>query len=156
MSPSPCLSFSVSVSFCLVVGALAKIPQAPYAVRPNYPVPGAQEQIVFEAPYAVPNYVTLESSSWPSASTWATLNSTLGGRLQTLRPWAAVCYTEDPLYDLAKCKTVLSNYTNEYTASLFIRLALDAFHDPLISVEVLLQLFSGRTGRAAVMTMVVH
>ncbi|KAF8549861.1 hypothetical protein OG21DRAFT_1420628 [Imleria badia] len=122
MPPSfPVLSFFVSLR--LLAGAFAQIPQDPFAA-PNYPVPGAQEQIVLEAPYAVPNYVTLESPSWPSASTWATLNSTLGGRLQALRPWAAVCYTEDPLYDLDKCKTVLSNYTNEHTASLFIWLAV--------------------------------
>ncbi|KAI9457167.1 hypothetical protein HD554DRAFT_2042408 [Boletus coccyginus] len=68
-------------------GSLAQIPQAPYAV-PGYLVPGAREQIL-DAPYAIPNYVTLESSSWPSASTWAALNSTLVGRLQALRPWAA-------------------------------------------------------------------
>ena len=92
------------------------MPHAPYAA-PNYLVPGVREQIL-EPPYVIPNYVTLESSAWPPASTWAALNGTLGGRLQALRPWAAVCYTEDPLYDPVKCKTVLSNYTNEYTVSL--------------------------------------
>ena len=94
LSPSPVLS--LFVSSYLVTGALAQI---------------------LEAPYAVSNYVTLGSAAWPSASTWAALNGTLGGRLESLRPWAAVCYTEDPLYDLAKCKTVLSNYTNEHTVS---------------------------------------
>lgn len=113
--PSPVLSLFVFLR--LLVGALAQLPQDPFAV-PSYSVPGTQEQVVLEAPYAVPNYVTLESSSWPTASTWATLNSTLNGRLQALRPWAAVCYTEDPLYDSEKCKTVLSNYTNEHTVGL--------------------------------------
>jgi hypothetical protein len=113
-SLSPCLS--LFVSSCLVSGSLAQILQAPYA-EPNYLVPGASEQIL-EAPYAVPNYVTLESYAWPSAPAWAALNSTLGGRLQALRPWAAVCYTEDLLYDPVKCKTVLSNYTNERTVRL--------------------------------------
>ena len=94
-SPSPLLS--LFVYSCFVAESLAQI---------------------LEAPYAVPNYVTLHDSAWPSASTWAALNCTLGGRLQTLRPWAAVCYTEDPLYDPVKCKTVLSNYTNEHTVSL--------------------------------------
>ena len=112
--PSPRLSLFVSL--CLVAGSLAQIPHAPYAV-PNYLVPGVREQIL-EPPYVIRNYVTLESSTWPSASTWAALNGTLGGRLESLRPWAAVCYTGDPLYDPVKCKTVLSNYTNEYTVSL--------------------------------------
>ena len=112
--PSPCLS--LFVSSCLVAGSLAQTLQAPYA-GPNYLVPGAREQIL-EDPYAVSNYVTLESSAWPPAPTWAALNSTLRGRLQALRPWAAVCYTEDPLYDPVKCKTVLSNYTNEHTVCL--------------------------------------
>jgi hypothetical protein len=104
------------VSSCLAAESLAQILEAPYAV-PNDLVPGAREQIL-EAPYTVPSYVTLESSAWPSASTWAALSSTLGGRLQALRPWAAVCYTEDPLYDLVKCQSVLSNYTDEHTVRL--------------------------------------
>ena len=112
-SPSRCLPLFVSSS--LVAGSLAQILQAQYAV-PNSLVPGAREQIL-EDPYAVPNYVTLGSSAWPSQPTWAALNSTLGGRLQALRPWAAVCYTEDPLYDPVECETVLSSYTNEHTVS---------------------------------------
>lgn len=113
LSPSP----SLFVSLCLVASAFAQVPQDPYAV-PSYHVLRAHEQTL-EAPYAVPNYVTLDSSAWPSASAWATLNATLGGRLQTLRPWAAVCYAEDPLYDPVKCKTVLSNYTNDHTVRIF-------------------------------------
>ena len=50
---------------------------------------------------------------------WAALNTTLGGRLQALRPWAAVCYTEDPLYDTAKCMAVMSNYTNDHAVCVF-------------------------------------
>jgi hypothetical protein len=95
--PSLLPFLSLFVSSCLVAESLAQI---------------------LEAPYAVPNYVALEGSAWPSASTWAALNSTLGGRLQALRPWAAACYTEDPLYDPVECKTVLSNYTNDHTVCL--------------------------------------
>ncbi|KAF8142138.1 hypothetical protein EV363DRAFT_1249340 [Boletus edulis] len=108
LSSSPHLS--IFLPLCLVAGALAQIPQDPYAI-PEFLATETREQ----ASYTNPNYVTLGSPSWPSASRWETLNSTLGGRLQTLRPWAAVCYIEDPLYDPDKCKTVLSNYTNEHT-----------------------------------------
>ncbi|KAN0091547.1 hypothetical protein V8E55_005113 [Tylopilus felleus] len=89
--PSPTLPYSISL--CLVAGALAQ---------------------TLQDPYAIPNYVTLGSSSWPDELGWAALNTTLGGRLQALRPWAAVCYTEDPLYDTAKCMAVMSNYTNDH------------------------------------------
>ena len=117
-------------------------------------VAGALPQI-HHAPYAIPNYVGFRDSSWPSPSTWAALNSTLGGRLQALRPWAAVCYTNDPLYDPAKCKTVLSNYTNDHTVSL-IQLTLNPFDDPHVSVKAFLQHFFGQTGRAAVTITGVH
>ena len=112
-----CPSFLVSLG--LLTGALAQIPQDPYAApNYNYIVPGAREQII-EAPYVVPNYATFERPSWPDITVWATLNTTLGGRLQALRPWAAVCYTDDPLYNPIGCKQVLSNYTNEHTVSSF-------------------------------------
>ena len=110
---------------------------------------------ILQAPYTIPSYVTLQDSSWPTPSTWAALNSTLGGRLRALRPWAAVCYTNDPLYDLAKCKTVLSSYTNDHTVSL-IQLTLNSFDDPLVSVKAFLQHFFGQTGRAAVTVTGVH
>ncbi|KAG9309874.1 hypothetical protein JVU11DRAFT_9902 [Chiua virens] len=61
----------------------------------------------------VQSYHTVQSFSLPSTSTWAALNDTFGGRLQELRPWAAVCYVDDPLYDSVKCQSVLSNYTND-------------------------------------------
>ncbi|KAF8433267.1 hypothetical protein L210DRAFT_3763652 [Boletus edulis BED1] len=108
--PSSSPHLSIFLPLCLVAGALAQIPQDPYAI-PEFLATETREQ----ASYTNSNYVTLGSPSWPSASSWETLNSTLGGRLQTLRPWAAVCYIEDPLYDRDKCKTVLSNYTNEHT-----------------------------------------
>ncbi|KAG6374632.1 hypothetical protein JVT61DRAFT_3996 [Boletus reticuloceps] len=111
--PSSSPHLSILLPLCLVAGALAQIPQDPYAI-PEFLATETREQ-AHEASYKNPNYVTLGSPSWPSASSWETLNSTLGGRLQALRPWAAVCYTEDPLYDPDKCKTVLSNYTNEHT-----------------------------------------
>ena len=117
-------------------------------------VAGALPQI-HHAPYAIPNYVAFQDSSWPSPSTWAALNSTLGGRLQALRPWAAVCYTNDPLYDLAKCKTVLSKYTNDHAVSL-IQLTLSTFDDSPNSVKAFLRPFSGRIGRAAVTITGVH
>ena len=151
-SPSPFLS--LLVSSCLVAESLAQILQDSYAL-PNYLVPGAGEQML-EAPYAVPNYVTLESFVWPSTSTWAALNTTLGGRLQALRPWAAVCYTEDPLYDPVKCKTVLSNYTNEHTVSLQVVSLSGSISYPLVSVKALHLHFSGRTGRAAATITVVR
>ncbi|KAG9309873.1 hypothetical protein JVU11DRAFT_9901 [Chiua virens] len=71
---------------------------------------------VFEDSYVLVQdyYYVSENFSWPSASTWMALNDTLGGQLHTLRPWAAVCYIDDPLYDPAECQTVLSNYTNDY------------------------------------------
>ncbi|KAF8554875.1 FAD-binding domain-containing protein [Imleria badia] len=67
----------------------------------------------FGVPYAIPNYATLGSASWPSDSAWSSLNATCGGRLQALRPWAAVCYHDDPLYDPNACQTVLSNYKSD-------------------------------------------
>ena len=97
--PSPTHLLPCSISLCLVAGALAQ---------------------TLQDPYAIPNYVTLGSSSWPDQSVWGTLNSTLGGRLQALRPWAAVCYTEDPLYDTAKCLAVMSNYTNDHAVCVLV------------------------------------
>ncbi|GBE81597.1 Uncharacterized FAD-linked [Sparassis crispa] len=62
-----------------------------------------------------PNYVTLSSPSWPSAASWNALNSSVGGKLSALRPWTAVCYASDPLFDESSCQTVLSNYSSDTT-----------------------------------------
>ncbi|KAG9309448.1 hypothetical protein JVU11DRAFT_10417 [Chiua virens] len=67
-----------------------------------------------ETPRAgIQSYHSVQGYSLPSTSAWAALNDTFGGRLQELRPWAAVCYVDDPLYDSVKCQSVLSNYTND-------------------------------------------
>ncbi|KAG9318947.1 hypothetical protein JVU11DRAFT_1062 [Chiua virens] len=76
-----------------------------------YLAAGALAQI-FEDPYTSQSYYAAGNFSWPSASAWTVLNDTVSGRLQALRPWAAVCYTDDPLYDLVECQAVLSGYTN--------------------------------------------
>ncbi|KAN0096942.1 hypothetical protein V8E55_001388 [Tylopilus felleus] len=53
-------------------------------------------------------------SIWPSNSEWAPLNHSVSGRLHALRPWAAVCYTSDPLYSNAgECQSVLAGYVND-------------------------------------------
>ena len=66
-----------------------------------------------QPPYAVPTFASLSSSTWPDYSEWASLNASVGGRLQALRPWAAVCYTSDPLYNAEECQSVLLGYKND-------------------------------------------
>ncbi|KAF8434533.1 hypothetical protein L210DRAFT_3649035 [Boletus edulis BED1] len=44
---------------------------------------------VLQAPYAIPTFTSLSSGAWPSDSEWDSLNRSVGGRLQALRPWAA-------------------------------------------------------------------
>ncbi|KAG2339377.1 FAD-binding domain-containing protein [Suillus weaverae] len=66
-----------------------------------------------QAPYDTPEFVSLSSKKWPSASEWASLNASLGGRLENLRPWAAICYSSDPLFDYEECQTVLTGYDND-------------------------------------------
>lgn len=70
-----------------------------------------------QAPYDTPEFVSFSSKKWPSASEWASLNASLGGRLENLRPWAAVCYSSDPLFDYDECQTVLTGYDNDTVAS---------------------------------------
>lgn len=70
-----------------------------------------------QAPYNTPEFVSLSSNSWPSASEWGSLNASLAGRLEVLRPWAAVCYSSDPLFDNEKCQAVLTGYDNDTMAS---------------------------------------
>lgn len=53
------------------------------------------------------------TSSWPAASRWSALNSAVSGRLETVRPPAAVCYeTFDgvPSYDAAKCQAYTAGF----------------------------------------------
>ncbi|KAF9226959.1 FAD-binding domain-containing protein [Gyrodon lividus] len=64
-------------------------------------------------PYAVPKFASPSSPNWPSASSWDALNRSVSGKLQTLRPWAAVCYSSDPLFDPETCQTVLAGYAND-------------------------------------------
>lgn len=66
-----------------------------------------------QAPYGTPEFVSLSSKQWPSASKWASLNASLGGRLDILRPWAAVCYSSDTLFNYEECQTVLKGYDND-------------------------------------------
>ncbi|KIJ10985.1 hypothetical protein PAXINDRAFT_119222 [Paxillus involutus ATCC 200175] len=70
---------------------------------------------LLEPPYAIPTFASTGSASWPAELEWQSLNASVGGKLQTLRPWAAVCYTSDPSYDAEKCQAVLSNYNNDLT-----------------------------------------
>lgn len=69
-----------------------------------------------QEPYATPTFASLSSNTWPADSAWDSLNNSVGGRLQALRPWAAVCYTSDPLYNAEKCQSVLSGYVNDAQA----------------------------------------
>ena len=80
-----------------------------------FAAPGIAMVQALQRPYAIPTFATL-SSNWPSASAWAALNSSVGGRLQALRPWAAVCYTSDPLYNAEACRSVLAGYDNDTQA----------------------------------------
>lgn len=77
-----------------------------------------------QAPYAIPNFTSLSNNTWPSSSEWASLNSSVRGRLQALRPWAAVCYTSDPLYNPEECQSVLSGYDNDKQACFNIKCVL--------------------------------
>jgi hypothetical protein len=70
-----------------------------------------------QAPYNTPTFVSLSSNNWPSDSKWRSLNASLGGRLEVLRPWAAVCYSSDPLFDYEECQAVLTGYDNDTMAS---------------------------------------
>ncbi|KAH7887251.1 hypothetical protein F5I97DRAFT_806781 [Phlebopus sp. FC_14] len=67
----------------------------------------------FAPPYATPEFAIPSSDSWPSHPQWAALNTSVGGKLQHLRPWAAVCYSSDPRFDVEECQTVLLGYDND-------------------------------------------
>ncbi|EGO02333.1 hypothetical protein SERLA73DRAFT_159274 [Serpula lacrymans var. lacrymans S7.3] len=75
---------------------------------------GSRLSYALQPPYAIPNFVSL-SDDWPATSQWDILNATLNGRLSALRPWAAVCYTSDLLYNVEECQAVLSGYDNDIT-----------------------------------------
>lgn len=77
-----------------------------------------------QPPYAVPTFASLSSNTWPRYTGQASLNNSVSGRLQTFRPWAAVCYTSDPLYSAEECLSVLSGYENDTQACLNINRAL--------------------------------
>ena len=48
-------------------------------------------------------------SCWPSASSWESLNSTVGGRLVATVPIGSPCH--DPNYDAAACAALKSDWT---------------------------------------------
>ncbi|KAL0942983.1 FAD-linked oxidoreductase-like protein 18 [Colletotrichum truncatum] len=48
---------------------------------------------------------------WPSDETWSSLNETLSGRLLKTILAPSVCYKDQPNYDAAACKTVISNWS---------------------------------------------
>ena len=50
-------------------------------------------------------------SCWPSASTWAALNATVGGKLIVTTPVAAPCY-QGPQYNAATCANVVANWAD--------------------------------------------
>ncbi|KAH7887248.1 hypothetical protein F5I97DRAFT_2072648 [Phlebopus sp. FC_14] len=66
-----------------------------------------------QPPYATPTFASPSSNDWPSASEWQSLNDSVGGRLQALRPWAAVCYSSDPSFNMGECDDVVSGYDND-------------------------------------------
>lgn len=52
-------------------------------------------------------------SCWPSDETWATLNTTVGGRLIKTIPLARSCH--DPTFDNATCTTLQDGWENPTT-----------------------------------------
>jgi hypothetical protein len=48
-------------------------------------------------------------SCWPAPSAWASLNSTVGGRLVATVPIGSPCHA--PNYDAAACAVVKANWT---------------------------------------------
>ena len=49
------------------------------------------------------------SDDWPSVSTWASLNSSLGGQLIQPVPPGAVCHSNEEEYDVSLCATVAAD-----------------------------------------------
>ncbi|KAJ6446711.1 transmembrane alpha-helix domain-containing protein [Purpureocillium lavendulum] len=52
------------------------------------------------------------SASWPSIASWDKLNDTLGGRLLTPVPPAAVCHPEQATYNADACTTLTQQWTS--------------------------------------------
>ncbi|KIJ69682.1 hypothetical protein HYDPIDRAFT_142171 [Hydnomerulius pinastri MD-312] len=71
-------------------------------------------QAAFQHPFDIEGYVRPIHANWPSQVQWQSFNESLGGRLEALRPWAAVCYSSDPLFDYTDCEEVLSGYDNDH------------------------------------------
>ncbi|KAM0254637.1 hypothetical protein ACHAQJ_006606 [Trichoderma viride] len=68
------------------------------------------------------------TSSWPSASTWETLNRTLGGRLLHPPPPGAVCHPGQPTYNISQCSKVAEEWqTYEFHAGNPISVMWDKF-----------------------------
>lgn len=109
-----------------------------------------------QVPYAVPTFASLSSNTWPSYSEWASLNGSVGGHLQALRPWAAVCYSSDPLYNLEQCQSVLSGYRNDTQAcfNMYCVLRTPDIDYNHRSVKQLRRRFCGRTGSRVITTKV--
>lgn len=144
--------------------AIGTLPRCPIVLQPAatqlktllFATPGIAMAQTLQPSYAIPTFASLSHSNWPSDSKWAALNNSVGGLLQTLRPWAAVCYSSDPLYNGEECQSVLARYVNDTEVCLFICIVccargwdvdLDYF-----SAKKFLRHFCGRTGRRAVIT----
>ncbi len=65
---------------------------------------------VFSAAISGGCYYLPDDEGWPSASKWAELNATVGGRLIQTVPIGSVCH--DPWYDEAACSTLRANWTD--------------------------------------------
>lgn len=50
--------------------------------------------------------------AWPSDLTWTLLDTLIGGALIKGIPDAAVCYSDWPQYDAAKCEEVTASWTD--------------------------------------------
>jgi hypothetical protein len=53
---------------------------------------------------------TPNSPNWPSASSWANLNSSLSGKLLTPTPPGAVCHPNQPTYNASLCPTIAADW----------------------------------------------
>ncbi|KAJ3392291.1 hypothetical protein HDU84_004556 [Entophlyctis sp. JEL0112] len=63
---------------------------------------------------SIHNYCSSGNSScWPSASTWAAFNSSIGGRLATVTPWASPCFLSN--YNSGACTEVINSYYDEFS-----------------------------------------
>lgn len=65
-------------------------------------------------------------AKWPDAATWASLNSTVQGRLIATVPIGHVCH--DPTYDAAACAALQETWAQPMTQSVLTPVSL--FHEP--------------------------